>query len=168
MGVIRISAIGIRNMVTRQVNRMAPAEIGPVEKFFIVIMPTTMWGADTEPLDDFTVRVGQLVDESRIECELSAIAFFIRVLPESIKASKDGSHWNKAKREYRIRRNINLDRWNSLKLSEKKNLLVGLCSDAVQAIPTSRLNDKSKKAIIDIFFQAIGGKTKPRASPPSD
>jgi hypothetical protein len=146
----------IREELQRAADNGYPVDFGALDApFNFLISSITSLEVDERPITKLSQRVREIVRTSGFKCELAGIIVFPMVLDPEVPAVGDKVSWKRKSNIYSVHRHIDIFRWEQAKLKEKKEMLLNCVIDSISSIPTKRLSESSKEALVAIVRQAM-------------
>jgi hypothetical protein len=129
--------------------------------FNLTIFPVVSYGTDDEfLLDDFTMRIKELVFGAKFTCELAGILISLHLLKPEVPVAPDRMSWNSKGRRYRVQRTLDFDLWQFVNRRERKKMLAAAVIEILESIPVKRLSEPKREALVEIVRGAIRPKPK--------
>jgi hypothetical protein len=129
--------------------------------FNLTIFPVVSYGIDDGLLlDDFTIRIKELVFGAEFTCELEGILIFLHLLNPEVPAAPDRMSWSSKERRYRVQRTLDFDLWQSANRRERKKMLAATVIEILESIPVKRLSESKREELVEIVREAIRPKQK--------
>ena len=131
--------------------------------FQLTFFPISWWEIDTEPLDSYIKRLGELIIAAEFECELEGIHITLKLLSPEVPTAPDSISWRRKTLRYKMSRTLDFEGWKLLKPSEKTKLVAETVIGLFEGIPTARLSGPKKMALIGFAREAMRKKRAPAA-----